>query len=260
MMIKVFSQEPSFAELWDACVHSLLYSTSLYTDEVQKLLSSYGFSKKAKILDASAGTGFISLYLRAKGYSVDCLDLMKDQIDVFKINAKKLEVSNEIQQGSWEELPDLFRTASYDCLFCRGNSFIYANGGWNGNHLPLDTDLITFEKTLRHFKTMLRPGGILYIDKFPDSEVTQKITVGTIQVKGAVEDLLFCTERFSKTRKRMAAMIRRDSFGSEKGVPNETYDLRGSELESLLEKVGFSSYKKVSLKTETHFDVWIAIK
>jgi hypothetical protein len=59
---------------------------------------------------------------------------------------------------------------------------------------------------------------------------------------------------------RSAQMLLRDKEGKEKGLPNSAYDLTEDEMEDLLKEVGFSSIKKIKLRNEKHFVVWLAKK
>ena len=113
-------KKPEYADLWDACLH-FLYNKDSYVKEVSDLFSSIGINWHSRILDTCAGTGFISIYLRQKGFNVDCMDLMPDEIRVFKRNASKLGVSSRIRQLSWKQIPKSIEQGIYDFLFCRGN-------------------------------------------------------------------------------------------------------------------------------------------
>ena len=73
------------------------------------------------------------------------------------------------------------------------------------------------------------------------------------------EDLIFYTKKIPSKRYREAMMIRRTPEGKETGLPNMTYDLREDELESMMREIGFK-VKKINLKSETHFKVWLAKK
>jgi len=91
MKLFKFKKEPLFAELWDVCLHNLLYNKNKYVSEIMDLFKKNNINKKSKLLDTSAGGGFIALYLRQKGYDIDCMDLMDDEIQVFKKKGKKIK-------------------------------------------------------------------------------------------------------------------------------------------------------------------------
>ena len=256
-----FSSEPEFAELWDFCVHNLLYNKDTYVREVIDLFNSINISDKSRILDTCAGTGFISLYLREKGFDVDCADLMLDEIKVFQKRARLLGVDDSIEQLSWKNIPQKYTPSRYDLLFCRGNSFIYADGGWNKDQVVnRESSLDSYKETLRIFYKILKDGGYLYIDKFPDNEMNSNKIVAKIRVGNNEEDLIFYTERFPEKRLRKASMIRKNKHGKEIVVPNITYDLSESELEKMLSEVGFRKIQRIRLDSEKHFVTWLAQK
>jgi hypothetical protein len=106
----------------------------------------------------------------------------------------------------------------------------------------------------------LEEGGTLYLDKFKDSEKPHKTKVGVVQIKDKKYDLIFYNEVNKKSKERYAAMLMRDENGKESGLPNVTYLLGEKEVEKLLKKVGFKQIKKIKLKSEGHFVVWLAKK
>jgi len=256
-----FDKEPQYADLWDACLYNFLYDKKKYLSEVISLFKKIAISKKSLILDSSAGTGFIALYLRKKGYSVNCMDPMDDEISVFKRKAKKLGTSQQIKKIFWTNIPTTYKKNKFNFIFCRGNSFIYADGGWNEKQkINKKSALKSYKQTLQIFYNQLKVGGFLYIDKFPDNEISHKNLVGFIQIKNQKkEDLLFYTKRIPKKRSREAMMIRKKTNGKEEGIPNITFDLKEKELEEMMKKVGFK-VQKLKLKSEKHFVVWLAKK
>jgi SAM-dependent methyltransferase len=258
-MIK-FDQEPSYAKLWDACVYNLLYKKDEHIQEIESLFSRLEINKNSRILDSSAGGGFPAIHLRADGYDVDCMDLMQDEIDVFQEKAKENNVSGEINKIAWKEIPENYEKENFNFILCRGNSFIYADGGWNeSQQVEKQKSLSSYGETLRIFYDALKPGGYLYIDKFMDDEIPHKDVVAKIIVEGKEEDLIFFTEKMPEKGMRRAMMIRKDSEGVESGVPNMTYNLSNDELEEMMKRVGFK-VEKLDMKTESHFTVWLARK
>lgn len=253
-----FEKQPTFAELWDACLRNLLYDQEEYTKEVCELLHVQGIDKTKKILDTAAGTGFIGLHLRMAGYDVTCCDPGKDERAKFKSNANILGVSDSILPHSWKKLEELKQ--KYDFLFCRGNSFIYANGGWNSKKVTsTDSDLQAYERTLQTFYDKLNSGGFLYIDKFNDGEPDHNEIVCKLKVGNHEEGLSFFSKIHHKKNIREASMIRTRDGEIVSKVPNQTYNLSCGELEKLLSKVGFA-FERATLETEKNFTVWLARK
>ena len=195
------------------------------------------------------------------GYDIDCMDLMDDEIKVFRRNAKSLGVSPSIKKLSWKQIPEHYKNRTYDFLFCRGNSFIYADGGWNcEQEVDRESSLKSHEETLKIFYDLLVKGGHLYIDKFPDNEEPHKDVVARLRIEDQLEDLVYYNKRSPAKRYREAGMLRRKSNGDESGLPNMTYDLSEKELEDLLKKVGFRTIKKLNLQSEKNFNIWLAQK
>ncbi|MCX6722869.1 MAG: hypothetical protein NT094_02245 [Candidatus Staskawiczbacteria bacterium] len=256
-----FDHEPSFAELWEICVYNLLYNTNDYCDDVEKLFERFGVSKKSKIIDVAAGSGFPALGLSERGYKIDCADGFLDEVDLFNKRAVEKNLSARCSQVMWSELPQHFQSNTYDFMFCRGNSFIYALGGWN-NLVSFDaeTALKKYHDTAKIFFDLLKQGGILYIDKFKDSEISHKNTVAQIKIgDNATEDLIFWTERFPEEKIRRASMLRNIN-SKETGVPNISYDLTFPELREILLSVGFSKVEQIALSSEKEFDILVARK
>ena len=256
-----FEKEPEFPELWDACLYNLLYDSKKHTEEIQELFVENGISKNSKIIDVSAGTGFPAIELTEKGYAIDCMDASEDEIKVFNKKAKKKDLKLECKKLEWLEMPKHYKKNNYDFMFCRGNSFIYAAGGWNKHkEVNKEESLKKYKDTLKVFYDLLNKNGILYLDKFKDSEIPHKTKVGTVQIKDKKYDLIFYNEIKKELNTRYAAMLLKDKNGMEKGLPNITYLLSEEEVIKILKEVGFKEVKEIILKTEGHFVVWLAKK
>jgi hypothetical protein len=257
----IFTEKPSFAKLWDTCLYNLLYKVSDYIAEIEALFNKIGINKNSKLFDVSAGTGFLSLELAEKGYNVECMDAMDDEIVEFSKKAKEKKLKLKCKKAFWLEIPKNYPKNHFDLALCRGNSFIYAAGGWNKfNKVDSDKSIELYEKTLKIFYDSLKKGGYLYIDKFKDSEIPSKVNVGKAIIEGKKFDLLFYTEINRKKGFRRASMILRDENGKEGGLPNMTYILTLPELEKMLKNVGFKEVKKLEIKNETHFDILLCRK
>ena len=188
------------------------------------------------------------------------MDPMQDEIDVFQEKAKEHNVSNKIKKIAWDEIPKNYKKENFDFIFCRGNSFIYADGGWNQTQeVNKEKSLGSYKKTLKIFYDSLKPGGYIYIDKFMDNETPHKDLVAKIEIDGIKNDLLFFTEKMPEKGIRKAMMLRRDNKGNESGTPNITYNLNNNELEKMMIEIGFK-FKKLKIKAETHFTIWLAQK
>ena len=257
-----FTQEPTFAELWDACVHHLLYKVTSYTKELETFLRKKSITKESRIIDVSSGGGFPALQLLQDGYQVDCMDAFQDEVELFQKKAKALGLKTRAVQAYWKEIPKIYPKEAYDLVLCRGNSFIYAGGGWNELvKINKRKALRAYSDTLKDFYRLLKVGGSIYIDKFKDSEKTHRETVARLRIVNRPEQtLIFWTERFPTQKIRRASMIRRDSEGEEQGIPNITYDLSEFELREMMKLVGFKGVKRLHMKGEKHFSILIGQK
>lgn len=257
-----FDTEPSFAQLWEMCVYNLLYNEKEYANDVEGLFKTLNITKNSRIVDVASGSGFPALALAERGYSIDAFDGFKDQAELYNTRAAERGVDTTCQQVLWQDLPNTAEAERYDLAFCRGNSFIYALGGWNElAEIDGATALLEYTRTAKIFYDLIKPGGHLYIDKFKDTEVSHKDKVAEIQVAdGESEDLVFWTERFPEQKIRRASMLRITSDGTETGTPNISYDLTIPELKSVLLQAGFTSVEEISIPSETTFTVLLAHK
>ena len=202
----------------------------------------------------AAGEGFPALYLRKGGFTIDCFDLSDDQIELFKLNALKEGVDSTIIKSSWLDLKS--KTGKqYEFIMCRGNSFIYASGGWNSTEYDSKSALKLYEQTLRVFHNLLAEGGILYLDKFKDGEIDHNEKVCDVNIGSKIYSLIFQTKLYKSKKERYASMILRDIEGNEKVFPNLTYSLSEKELRETANKVGFS-LRKTLFRTDRLFDIF----
>ena len=240
----------------------MLYNPKEYLSDIKDLFEKIAVTKESKILDTCVGPGFFSTELLKEGYSLSTSDKNPSMIVPFQRAIKELGISHSTTISPWLELPKHFKNDSFDLLFNRGNSFIYAAGGWNEMATVNREESLDFMKrTLRVYYDLLKPGGYLYIDKFRDSEIPDKKVVARLNIesKQDQEDIIFYVERKPEQNVRFAQMLLRDKDGKEKGLPNVAYDLSEDEMETLLEDVGFK-INKLPIKSERHFVVWLAKK
>ncbi len=257
----VFKKKPSFAKLWDTCLYNLLYDAQKYAEEIEQILTKLGMSKDSNFIDVSAGTGFMSMELAERGYKFDFMDATDDEIAEFSKKAKEKNLQIRCKKIKWLDIPKTYDKDSFDMVFCRGNSFIYAAGGWNKlNKIDYNKSIELYEKTLKIFYDLLKTGGWLYIDKFKDNETPGKASIGKAIISGRSYDLFFYSEIKKNEKYRMASILLRDEHGNEKGLPNVTPILKLPKLISMLKKAGFKEVKKFNLKNEKHFDVILTKK
>lgn len=146
--------------------------------------------------------------------------------------------------------------------FCRGNSFIYAGGGWNKhNSMTWQDSLDAYRNTLLAFNKILTAGGYLLLDKFKDDEVCGKTKLTNVTICNKDYELLFYTRQHKDLHRREAALILRDEVGVERCTPNETYLLSSQELNVLCKQTGFVRCQMpIDFSAEKHFGAWLLRK
>ncbi len=257
--------EPSFADLWKITEYNLLYNSSAYADEVESVFEKIGINKNSKILDTCVGPGFFSTELLQRGYNLSTADISEETIKPFYKGLEELGIEHKVTKSAWLDLPKNYTKESFDILFNRGNSFIYAAGGWN-EELPVNKEksLEIFSQTLKIYYDLLKPGAYLYIDKFRDSEIPDKKVAARLEITDSKEekDVMFLVERRPEENTRFAQLSLRDTSDNKEKMmlTGLVYDLSEGEMEDLLKNVGFKKVDKLSLKEERHFVVWLAQK
>jgi cysteine desulfurase / selenocysteine lyase len=254
--------KPDFSTLWKLVEYELLYNIDNYFEEIKLLFNKIKITKKSKILDTCVGPGFLAKELLQTGFNLTTMDKSKKHIKPFLNDIKKLGLDQDVKIGSWLEIPKIFKKESFDFLFNRGNTFIFANGGLlETKDINKPKTLETMKKTLKNYYDSLKLGGYLYIDKYKDSEVPSDKVVAKLKIKETkeIKDVIFHVERNPKEGYRFASIILRDKNGDDSKIFNKVYDLTEDEMETLLQEVGFK-VKKINLKSEKHFVVWLAQK
>ncbi|MFA5872202.1 MAG: hypothetical protein WC858_05825 [Parcubacteria group bacterium] len=254
--------EPTLDEIWDLCVRNFLYDQKKYVDEIVALFDKIGITKESRIADVSAGGGFPAINLAKLGYRVDCFDGFADEL--FNKNAKKEGVSAECKKILWQKIPHIVRLESYDFIFCRGNSFIFAGGGWDKITPDIDMEKVTrdYTNTMKIFADILKDGGYMYIDKFKDSEQGHREKLATIKVGDHEEGLIFSSDRNQGDgfrRVYMERVVGKKTVSKESRI---TYDLSETELIEMAKSAGFSKINAINdfIGSEKHFDVWLTKK
>lgn len=254
--------EPAFPELWKLAEYNLLYNPEEYFSDIEKLFNKIGVDKESKILDTCVGPGFFSTELLKNNYNLTTSDKNPNMIIPFSETLKENGIEHKTVISDWIDLDKKFSDESFDLLFNRGNSFIYAPGGWN-EMIKVDKEaaLNRMLEVLKIYYKLLKPGGYLYVDKFKDSEIPAKKVVAKLDIEkdNTQKDIVFYVERKPEEQVRFAQMLLRDTDGKEVGLPNVAYDLSSDEMENMLKEAGFK-FEKINLKSERHFDIWLAQK
>lgn len=105
----------------------------------------------ARVLDCACGTGQLAVGLAGLGLDVVATDASPMMVRRTEELAAEHGVSLQARQVSWEELTDRFDAASFDVVFCVGNSLGHAEGA-AGRQVALAA-----------MARLLRPGGRLVL-------------------------------------------------------------------------------------------------
>ncbi|MET9259831.1 class I SAM-dependent methyltransferase [Amycolatopsis sp. NPDC004079] len=92
-------------------------------DDVLSLLPS-----NAHVLDCSCGTGQLAVGLAHRGIQVVATDASDAMVRRTAELAEELGATVRAVRADWEELPDHFEDATFDMVFCVGNSLHHAVG------------------------------------------------------------------------------------------------------------------------------------
>lgn len=256
--------DPNFPELWKLCEYNLLYNSEEYTNEMEDLFRNLGLTKRSEYLDTCVGPGFFSTELLEKGYNLKTADKDKEMIKPFLESIREKGIKHDVVLSDWLGLPKHFKKESFDMLFNRGNTFIYAAGGWNNEKVELDKKKAfkIFKKTLDIYYSLLKKGGYLYIDKFRDSEIPIEKVIAKLNIKSTkeVKEVVLSLARKPDEGIRHAKMLLRDKNNNETGTRYIALDLTENELEDLLKEAGFSEINKLNLNTEKQFVAYLAKK
>jgi SAM-dependent methyltransferase len=153
---------PSLGTVWELCLLAEYDRERL----VQGLAEWLGPPNGSKILDCSCGSGFPALDLHRLGYDLTCTDGSPLMLERFSRNARTAGVTLTPAQAYWEDLDKLY-PSSFDLVFCRGCSLIYA-GTWDSDSEP---DRSALERSVQSFVRCLRPGGSLYVDTTQEQDL-----------------------------------------------------------------------------------------
>jgi SAM-dependent methyltransferase len=115
-------------------------------DDVIDLLPS-----DARVLDCSCGTGQLAVGLAGLGMQVVATDASAAMVRRTEQLAGELDASLRTVRADWHELTDHFDDATFDMVFCVGNSLHHAEGA--GGRLA----------ALESMSRLMRPGGRLVL-------------------------------------------------------------------------------------------------
>jgi SAM-dependent methyltransferase len=156
---------PEVGTVWDLCL-----SAEYDHDQLVRGIAEWlGPPDGLHVLDCACGSGFPALDLQLLGYRLTCTDGSAFMLERFRRNAQAAGVPLEPRQARWEELGGLY-PATFDVVLCRGCSLIYAGTF----ETDADPDWSALVSSMESFASCLRPGGHLYVDTTPETELRGK--------------------------------------------------------------------------------------
>ena len=130
--------------IWDAKLTPAKFAAS-YGDVLSLAPSN------AQVLDCSCGTGQLAVGLAGLGMQVVATDASAAMVRRTAELSEEYGTSVQTMQAGWQELPDQFGDATFDMVFCVGNSLHHAEGA-RGRVAALAS-----------MSRLLRPGGHLVL-------------------------------------------------------------------------------------------------
>lgn len=218
-----------------------------FKDELAKFLKNEGIES---LLECGCGDGNIAKGLAIRlGIPIFAIDLDTEMIELANKNNSNTNVT--YREMSWLDLDNIDTT--FDSVMCRGNSLSYATC-WAQGPEDFDPNLAKemFEKSIHKMKKRLNPGGLLYVDTVPQSEVDNnggeiKIELGDIKLKGVVEYDL---------SKRLRYIHGEGTLNGEyfKGG-SVSYLFTPDELRQCIKKAGGTNLFSPKIKSEPNYEI-----
>jgi SAM-dependent methyltransferase len=158
------------ADLWESLPTDwprLKYEEDLVDDLTEKFHQHERQTgvKINRILDCGCGTGNPSIGLAKKGFEIVAVDKDQGMIERFKENCSEAGVEIQVQELDWRNLYSLVEGGKplFDVVMCRGNGLIYVES-WDRSQFSPSAARVGIESSLRAMASVLKPGGILYVD------------------------------------------------------------------------------------------------
>ncbi|MFH1587553.1 MAG: class I SAM-dependent methyltransferase [Candidatus Diapherotrites archaeon] len=253
----------NLAEIWDI---SLKF---LYTDKYVSGLERFLQKQAAKrILDCACGTGFPSIELLIRGFDVTLSDGSLAMLRKARESAERKGLKVPLKNIKWGELNKKF-SAGFDCVLCRGNSFVYADS-WNREWISAENALKEMRTALENFYDVLKPGGIFYVDVASQEEFRRGRSsiihnFEKRKINGKELSLLWVMDIDRKERSRtwtpkITEWQNGVAVKSEVALA-KSYLLTHYELKRMISQAGFSGIQEcVKIYGEENYDVFVAQK
>src|SRR3954465_2856370 len=127
MEVLVVTEYDELAEVYEWLISDAKLAPAEFAasfDDVLSLLPS-----NAHVLDCSCGIGQLAVGLAGLGMQVVATDASEAMVRRTAELAEEFGASVRTARADWQELPDHFNDATFDMVFCVGNSLHHAVGG-----------------------------------------------------------------------------------------------------------------------------------
>lgn len=243
-------------EVWGKLTQILWEETAL-VEGLYAMMKSRLKKEHYSLIDVSGGTGFPLIGLSKKEtITATYNDGSKEMQNIF-IEESKGEIP--AFNCDWRSMSEQVGHDTYDVALCRGNSLIYVDT-WAGNFKKTEDQIILdLQKAIDNFFAILKPGGLLYLDK------NSQIQEGTYRVQKTASlngeaiqiDWLFT----NNTKKRIRTWQNKVKIGAESyDFTSYGYLLTEDLLERLCYNAGFIQFEKTQIEGENTYQSYIAKK
>jgi glycine/sarcosine N-methyltransferase len=186
-----------------------------------------------RVLDAACGTGMHVIALAQRGYPAAGADLSGRMIERARANAVVAGVTARFATAGFGELAAAFGRASFDAVFCLGNS------------LPHLLDRPALVAALADFADCLRPGGLLLVQNrnFDAVLAAQERWMEPQSHREGEREWLFLRfydfEPDGLINFNVVTLTRGEDAWQQRVASTRLYPLRAEEARDLLEGAGF---------------------
>lgn len=249
----------SLSEVWEFCLEKI-YQKPQYVEGLIETFEKRGVMKQSRLLDAGCGSGFPALDLIKHGYNVIGVDKSREMARQCKINAQKRGLEIELHIISWSELSKTFG-AEFDCVYCRGNSLIYANS-WEQNWIVPSRSRDEIATAIENFFAVLKPGGFLFLDVMSQNEQPHEENLGTLETEQGTIELTWRLEHDRARKVRTwTVLVKSMESGETREYRSFSYLLDRKEILNFFQTSGFKKVEQdVTVKGEDNYDVFVAYK
>ncbi|AZR72734.1 hypothetical protein BBF96_04605 [Anoxybacter fermentans] len=212
------------------------------TEDKINLIEKY-LPKYSKILDIGCGTGELVIALARRGYEAYGTDLSKEMIEKAKENSKKENIPPNFQIGDMRKLKALYHQP-FDGMICFGNTIVHLN------------TVQEIKEFLQQVYELLNPGGIFIFQIVNYDRILDKGIKELPLIKNDRKGLkLFRYYDYDKKNNLIhfrTRLVLKDKKEFNHGIC--LYPLRKSEINKIMNSIGFTNIEYFGNFRETDFD------